>query len=189
MLTGTARGPCCSELSSGAETVLSRQSRSALLQESDIDLFSNGQSIVDLDPKISDGPCDLRAAQQKLNGPQVPRPPINQGCLWCDGGSATAMPYCAAKKIRQSSEAVGSDFSELSRRLARQLTKSTRKGTCLAEAQRKCDFSHGVQVVGQQKLGAIEHHGVSQVAELRSISGELSVQRAHTDPLTLSDSA
>lgn len=45
---------------------------------SEIDLLGDRDGIVDLDPEIPNCAFDFRVAQQKLNGTQVPRPPVNQ---------------------------------------------------------------------------------------------------------------
>jgi hypothetical protein len=44
-------------------------------------LFSYCERVIDLDPEISDGALDFRAAQQKLNGAQVTRASVDEGRL------------------------------------------------------------------------------------------------------------
>ena len=44
---------------------------SALPQFSDLDLFGNGQRVINLDPEIADGAFDLRVTQQQLDSPQI----------------------------------------------------------------------------------------------------------------------
>jgi hypothetical protein len=48
---------------------------------SDVNLFSYCERVIDLDPEISDGALDFRAAQQKLNGAQVTRASVDEGRL------------------------------------------------------------------------------------------------------------
>jgi hypothetical protein len=48
---------------------------------SDINLFGNGEGVVDLNTKVSDGAFDLGVAEQELNSPQVAGAAIDQGCL------------------------------------------------------------------------------------------------------------
>jgi hypothetical protein len=48
---------------------------------SDINLFSYGEGVIDLDAEITDRALDLGMPEQKLHGPEVARPPIDQGCL------------------------------------------------------------------------------------------------------------
>ena len=55
------------------------QSMSALPAISDINLFRYCQRIIDLAAQIPDRAFDLRMPEQKLNGPEISRAPINQG--------------------------------------------------------------------------------------------------------------
>jgi len=48
---------------------------------SDVNLFSYCERVIDLDPEISDGALDFRAAQQKLNGAHVTRASVDEGRL------------------------------------------------------------------------------------------------------------
>jgi len=54
---------------------------SALPQESDFDLFSNREGIVDIDSQVADRALDLGVAKQELNGSKITRPPIDQSRL------------------------------------------------------------------------------------------------------------
>ena len=47
----------------------------------DFGLLRDFQSIIDLDAKVSDGAFQLGMAKQQLNGPQVLRALVDQGCL------------------------------------------------------------------------------------------------------------
>ncbi len=46
---------------------------------SDVDLFRYGKSIIDLDAQVAHRALDLRVAKQKLDGPEIASPPIDQG--------------------------------------------------------------------------------------------------------------
>jgi hypothetical protein len=46
---------------------------------SDINLFRYCQGIIDLDAKIPDRAFDLGMSEQKLDGPEIASPPVNQG--------------------------------------------------------------------------------------------------------------
>ncbi len=48
---------------------------------SDVNLFGNCDSVIDLNAEISDGTFDLGVTKQKLHGTQVPCASIDQGCL------------------------------------------------------------------------------------------------------------
>ena len=57
------------------------QSVSALPQESDVNLFGDSEGVIHLDTQVADSALDFAMAKQELNGPEVPRPPIDQGRL------------------------------------------------------------------------------------------------------------
>jgi hypothetical protein len=44
-------------------------------------LFRHCQCIIDLDAEVPHGAFDFGMPEQELNGPQVSRAPIDQGCL------------------------------------------------------------------------------------------------------------
>jgi hypothetical protein len=46
---------------------------------SDINLFRYCQGVIDLDAEIPDRAFDLGMSKQELHGPEISRPPINQG--------------------------------------------------------------------------------------------------------------
>jgi hypothetical protein len=46
---------------------------------SDVDLFRYCQGVIDFDAQISDGAFDLCMPEQKLDGPEISRAPIDQG--------------------------------------------------------------------------------------------------------------
>ena len=48
---------------------------------SDVDFLGDFDSVVNLDPEISDGALDLGVAEQQLNGSKIAGSPINQGRL------------------------------------------------------------------------------------------------------------
>jgi hypothetical protein len=54
---------------------------SGLPQESDVDLLGNSEGVIHLDTQIAHSALNFAMAQQELDGPEVPRPPIDQGCL------------------------------------------------------------------------------------------------------------
>jgi hypothetical protein len=49
-------------------------------------LLGDRQSVVDLDPKIANRAFYLCMAKQELNGTQITRPPVDQGCLRASEG-------------------------------------------------------------------------------------------------------
>jgi len=65
---------------------LVRGGRAVLLcpGRSDVDLFRDGESVVDLNPQIAHGALDLLVAQQKLDRPQIASATIYE----CRFGSA-----------------------------------------------------------------------------------------------------
>jgi hypothetical protein len=68
--------------------VESGQSMSALPSISDINLFRYCQGVIDLDAEIPDRAFDLGVPEQQLDGPEVARPPIDQGS------------FCASQRMR-----------------------------------------------------------------------------------------
>ena len=54
---------------------------SALPRDSDLDLFSNGQRVINLKAKIANCAFDLRMTQQQLDSPQIARFAIDQSWL------------------------------------------------------------------------------------------------------------
>ncbi len=46
---------------------------------SDVNLFGYGQGVIHFDAQISDRAFDLGMPEQKLDGPEIARPPIDQG--------------------------------------------------------------------------------------------------------------
>jgi hypothetical protein len=46
---------------------------------SDINLFRYCQGVIDLDAKIPDRAFDLGMPEKKLDGPEIARPPVDQG--------------------------------------------------------------------------------------------------------------
>jgi hypothetical protein len=52
---------------------------SALPQESDVDLFGNGEGVIDLYTQVADGALNFGMAKQELDGPEVAGPPVDQG--------------------------------------------------------------------------------------------------------------
>jgi hypothetical protein len=42
-------------------------------------LFRNCQGVIDLDAEISDRAFDLDMSEQKLDGPEIASPPVDQG--------------------------------------------------------------------------------------------------------------
>ena len=48
---------------------------------SDINLFRYRKGIIDFDAEISDGAFDLCMSEQKLDGPEIASPPVDQGGL------------------------------------------------------------------------------------------------------------
>jgi hypothetical protein len=57
------------------------QSMSAPPQWSDIHLFGNGESIINLDTKITSGAFYLAMSKQELHRSQIARAPVDQGRL------------------------------------------------------------------------------------------------------------
>jgi hypothetical protein len=55
---------------------------------SDINLFRYCQGVIDLDAEIPDRAFDLGMPEQELDGPEISRPPIDQGS------------FCASKRMR-----------------------------------------------------------------------------------------
>jgi len=55
------------------------QSMSALPWYSDINLFSDGKCIINLNAEITNRAFDLRVAQKQLDGPEVAGSAINEG--------------------------------------------------------------------------------------------------------------
>ena len=55
---------------------------------SDVDLFRYRQGVIDLDAEIPDRAFDLGMPEQELDGPEISRPPIDQG------------RFCASKRMR-----------------------------------------------------------------------------------------
>src|SRR5262245_43913338 len=67
---------------SGAEpTGRKGRTGSALPSSSDVDLFRDRDSVIDLNSEVPDGALDLGMAQQELDRSQVACPSIDQGCL------------------------------------------------------------------------------------------------------------
>src|ERR1043166_6759834 len=56
---------------------------------SDINLFGNGEGVVDLNAEVSDGALDLGVAEQELDSPQIACASIDQGCLCPPEGMRT----------------------------------------------------------------------------------------------------
>jgi hypothetical protein len=50
-------------------------------EPSEIDLFGDGQCVVDLNPEVSNGALQLRVPQQELNRAKISSPPIDHGRL------------------------------------------------------------------------------------------------------------
>ena len=48
---------------------------------SDVDLFRDGESIIDLNPEIADSAFDLGVTEQELHGSQITSTAVDQGCL------------------------------------------------------------------------------------------------------------
>jgi hypothetical protein len=48
---------------------------------SDVNLFRYGQRVIDLDAEISDRAFDLGMSKQKLDGPEIASPSVDQGSL------------------------------------------------------------------------------------------------------------
>jgi hypothetical protein len=55
---------------------------------SDVNLFRYCQGVIDLDAEIPDRAFDLGMPEQELDGPQIARPPVDQG------------GFCAAQRVR-----------------------------------------------------------------------------------------
>jgi hypothetical protein len=53
----------------------------ALPRCSDVDLFGDGERIVNLDAEVPDGALHFRVPKEKLNRAKVPRPSVNQSGL------------------------------------------------------------------------------------------------------------
>jgi hypothetical protein len=70
---------------------------SALPGISDINLFRYCQGIIDLDAEIPDRAFDLRMSEQKLDGPEIASPPVDQGSLrlseWVPKASGPAQRF------------------------------------------------------------------------------------------------
>src|SRR5579859_7547752 len=67
---------------------------------SDINLFRYCQCVIDLNAQIPDRAFDLGMAGQKLDGPEISRPSIDQG------------GFCAAKRMRPEQSWVQPDASD-----------------------------------------------------------------------------
>jgi hypothetical protein len=48
---------------------------------SDVNLFRNGEGIIDLDAEVPDSTFDLGVTEQELHGSQITGTSVNQGCL------------------------------------------------------------------------------------------------------------
>ena len=57
------------------------QSTPALPSGSDVNLFGDGESVINLDAEIPDGALDLGVTEQQLDSLEVAGPPIDQGRL------------------------------------------------------------------------------------------------------------
>jgi hypothetical protein len=71
---------------------------------SDINLFRYRRSIVHFYSKISNCACDLGVAKQRLDGPKIPRAPVDQGSLCSSQGMRSEKPRVqpnAADPLRQ----------------------------------------------------------------------------------------
>ena len=60
---------------------------------SDINLFRYCQSVIDFNAKVSDRTFDLGMPKQQLDGPQVARPPVDQGCLCTSQRMRPKLPW------------------------------------------------------------------------------------------------
>jgi hypothetical protein len=74
---------------------------------SDINLFRYRQRIIYFDAEISDRAFNLGMPEQELDGPEISRPPIDQGSL------------CAAQRMRPEQSRVQSDAADPIRNEAR----------------------------------------------------------------------
>jgi hypothetical protein len=59
---------------------------------SDINLFRYCQRIIHFDPEISNCAFDLGMSEQKLDGPEIARAPINQGSFCASQGMRPKQP-------------------------------------------------------------------------------------------------
>ena len=48
---------------------------------SDVNLFRNGEGIIDLDTEVPDSAFDLGVTEQELHGSQITSTSVDQGCL------------------------------------------------------------------------------------------------------------
>ena len=67
---------------------------------SDINLFRYCQGVIDLDAEIPDRAFDLGMPEQELDGPEISRPPIDQG------------RFCASKRMRPKEPRVQPDAAD-----------------------------------------------------------------------------
>src|SRR5438132_9221123 len=67
---------------------------------SDINLFRYCQGVIDFDAEIAHRAFDLGVPEQKLDSPEVARPPIDQRCL------------CASQRVRPEQLGVESDAAD-----------------------------------------------------------------------------
>ena len=74
---------------------------------SDINLFRYCQGVIDLDAEIPDRAFDLGMPEQELDGPEVSRPPIDQGS------------FCASQRMRAKQPRVQPDAPDPLRHEAR----------------------------------------------------------------------
>ena len=57
--------------------------RACLLRpgSSDVNLFRNGEGVIDLDTEVPDSAFDLGVTEQELHGSQITSTSVDQGCL------------------------------------------------------------------------------------------------------------
>src|SRR4051794_30422988 len=60
---------------------------------SDINLFCYCQGVIDLDAEIPHGAFDLGVSEQKLDGPEVASPPVDQGSFCASQGMRPEQPW------------------------------------------------------------------------------------------------
>ena len=75
---------CCSERSPHmARRGPNGSGRACLLcpGSSDVNLFRNGEGIIDLDTEVPDSAFDLGVTKQELHGAQIAGTSVDQGCL------------------------------------------------------------------------------------------------------------
>src|ERR1035438_3109592 len=97
---------------------------------SDINLFRYCQGVIDLDAEIPDRAFDLGMPEQELDGPEISRPPIDQG------------RFCPSKRMRPKQPWVQPDASDPLRYEPRILAR--------------CHVAVRTATAGEQELQGIE---------------------------------